>query len=229
MHTPEHQSNEDIYNTLRTEILHLTLPPGAALSENEMAKRFGVSRTPIRSVFERLRSDQFIEVYPRRGTFVTLLDLDMIEQILYLRTCVESDILCTLAGSSDRLLLDKLSANLHMQKRQIEENAPPEEYYFTDSHFHQIFFKAAGKAKLWDILLNLEVHYTRYRILILKLLGNYDELYQQHCELVTLLRAGEKDIIAKKTEQHLQSAVMALKNRIANDLRGYFLPDERLD
>jgi DNA-binding GntR family transcriptional regulator len=224
-------SNEDIYNTLRREILNLTLAPGQALPENDMAKRFGVSRTPIRSVFERLKADNFIEVFPRRGTFVTLLDLDAIEQIIYLRTRVETGILLELSKAPDRMLLDRLAANLNRQKRQLRDGIVPEEFYQTDSKFHEICFRAGGKGKLWDIILQFMVHYTRYRMLVLKATGGYQELLDEHIELYELLRGRRSDHIEKRAGEHLRGGIVLLGDRLTTEFGGYFVdaPDSQRD
>ena len=44
------------------------LPPGAPLSENEIAQRLGVSRTPVREAFIRLEGDGLLAVRPQVGT-----------------------------------------------------------------------------------------------------------------------------------------------------------------
>ena len=215
-------SNEEIYSTLRREILNLTLVPGQPLPENDMAKRFGVSRTPIRSVFERLKSDKFIEVFPRRGTFVTLLDLDSIEQIIYLRTRVETGILAELALNHDQLLLDKLLANLKRQKHLLTDGAATEDFYQTDSKFHEICFRAGGKGKLWDIILQFMVHYTRYRMLVLKATGGYSEILHEHTEIYELIRDNKPDLIEQKAAGHFRGGIIRLEGRLQTEFRSYF-------
>ena len=222
-------SNDEIYNTLRREILNLTLEPGQALPENEMAKRFGVSRTPIRSVFERLKADKFIEVFPRRGTFVTLLDLDSIEQIIYLRTRVETGILSDLAHNHDQLLLDKLSANLKRQKRLLEFGAESEDFYDTDSKFHEICFRACGKGKLWEIILQFMVHYTRYRMLVLKAIGGFSGILDEHIELFELIRDSRSDLIEQRATQHLRGGIIRLEDRLHTEFRSYFVDNSTLE
>lgn len=48
------QHTDELYHILEDEICTLKILPGEALSENQLCKRFGVSRTPIRSVLQRL-------------------------------------------------------------------------------------------------------------------------------------------------------------------------------
>ena len=45
---------EDIYQTLEYEIVTLKIKPGETISENQLCKRFGISRTPVRAALQRL-------------------------------------------------------------------------------------------------------------------------------------------------------------------------------
>ena len=68
----------EIYNQLKEEIIDLKIEPGALISENEISRRFEVSRTPVRDVFLRLCNDGLLEVLPQRGTKVSLIDMELV-------------------------------------------------------------------------------------------------------------------------------------------------------
>ena len=55
------QHTDELYHILEDEICTLKILPGEALSENQLCKRFGVSRTPIRSVLQRLEQNRFVQ------------------------------------------------------------------------------------------------------------------------------------------------------------------------
>src|SRR5688572_31472790 len=59
------------YAALRAAIVSAELAPGRKLSENELAARLGVSRTPIREALVRLRDERLVEFVPQHDTFVT--------------------------------------------------------------------------------------------------------------------------------------------------------------
>lgn len=63
--------NEQIYNVIKSRILFLEYAPGQILNENVLAKEFGVSRTPMRDVLNRLEWEKMARVIPRTGTMVT--------------------------------------------------------------------------------------------------------------------------------------------------------------
>lgn len=58
------QHTDELYHILEDEICALKILPGEALSENQLCKRFGVSRTPIRSVLQRLEQNRFVQIIP---------------------------------------------------------------------------------------------------------------------------------------------------------------------
>ena len=68
------QHTDELYHILEDEICALKILPGEALSENQLCKRFGVSRTPIRSVLQRLEQNRFVQIIPCKGTIVTAMN-----------------------------------------------------------------------------------------------------------------------------------------------------------
>jgi DNA-binding GntR family transcriptional regulator len=76
---------ERIYRTLRDRICLLEYPPGARLSEEELAEEFSISRTPVRRVLARLESEGLIEARHGVGTIVTDVDIEELAQVYQLR------------------------------------------------------------------------------------------------------------------------------------------------
>ncbi|MGN8119230.1 GntR family transcriptional regulator [Labrys sp. 22185] len=74
-----------IHQTLRNRICLLIYPPGAALSEAELAREFGVSRTPMRRVMQALENEGLIETTPSVGSMVTAVDLRALRDAYSLR------------------------------------------------------------------------------------------------------------------------------------------------
>jgi DNA-binding GntR family transcriptional regulator len=66
---------ERAYAGLRDLIVTLRIPPGAPLHEDSLTARFGVGRTPLREAVKRLATENLVVVHPRRGTFVTEVNL----------------------------------------------------------------------------------------------------------------------------------------------------------
>ena len=89
------QHTDELYHILEDEICTLKILPGEALSENQLCKRFGVSRTPIRSVLQRLEQNRFVQIIPCKGTIVTAIDSSSSSVLRWRAWC--SGILCRAA------------------------------------------------------------------------------------------------------------------------------------
>ena len=64
-----------VYDTLRTEILALTLAPGQPLDETGLAERFGLSRSPVREALIRLSLEELVVTLPNRSTIVAPIEI----------------------------------------------------------------------------------------------------------------------------------------------------------
>lgn len=86
--------NEQIYTVVKDRILFLEYAPGQILNENVLAKEFGVSRTPMRDVLNRLEWEKLARVIARTGTMVTEIKFEHMMNIYRARFEIEG-----LAGS----------------------------------------------------------------------------------------------------------------------------------
>jgi DNA-binding GntR family transcriptional regulator len=75
---------------LRQAILDGALPGGTVIRQEEVARKFGVSRVPIREALLKLEGEGLVETQPRRGVVVTVLSTDDFEEILEMRFALES-------------------------------------------------------------------------------------------------------------------------------------------
>jgi len=77
-----------IYESLRTDITLLRYPPGAIMDISLLARQFGVSRTPIRTVIQRLENEGLTITKHGVGTIVTEIDFSQVRQAMELRMCL---------------------------------------------------------------------------------------------------------------------------------------------
>jgi DNA-binding GntR family transcriptional regulator len=81
---------ERAYLQLRDQIVTLQLPPGGMLREDALMRELGIGRTPLREAVKRLALENLVEVQPRRGTFVTHVDVADIVHITEVRVELEA-------------------------------------------------------------------------------------------------------------------------------------------
>lgn len=189
---------EVVYTTLKKRILYLELIPGTLVSEIETAKEFSVSRTPVRDAFKALVNEGLLEVRPHIGTFVTLIHINDILSLLYIRGIMEKAILKELALSFNESQEFQLRHILHNQKKLIENKSLTShdlviEFAKSDSDFHKALFSLIGKDNLINYFKMINVQYERFRVFLnLNNTSMVNHLYLQHLKLLECIK--NKDI-----------------------------------
>src|SRR3954469_21260931 len=79
------------YYAIRELIVTLELPPGAVVREPELTERLGIGRTPVREALRRLAQERLVEVFPRRGMFVTEVDARDLARLCEVRLALEPE------------------------------------------------------------------------------------------------------------------------------------------
>lgn len=82
---------EAVYERVKADIFEFRMLPGARFSENEVAARARVSRTPVREALLRLQREGFLEVHSKSGWSVRPLDFDRFEHLYDARIVLELD------------------------------------------------------------------------------------------------------------------------------------------
>lgn len=86
---PLRPTKDEVFDALVEEILTGDLPPGEPLVERALAKRFGLSRTPIRELLLRLQNERLVDFYPNQGAFVRRLTAKDVRDLFHLRQALE--------------------------------------------------------------------------------------------------------------------------------------------
>src|SRR5919202_4680398 len=106
------RARDEVYARLRAAIVTAELEPGRQLSENEVAGRFGVSRTPVREALVRLRDDRLVEIVPQLGTFVSPISTRAVADAQFIREALECAAVRAAAARVTAEDIDGLEQNL---------------------------------------------------------------------------------------------------------------------
>lgn len=204
---------EAVYNTLKQRILSLELVPGTMVSETEIAKEFLVSRTPVRDAFKALVSDGLLEVKPHIGTFVTLINMNELSNVLYIRETIERAIVNELAIAFNQSQEFKLRHILHHQKTLLEDTTLSAHDFakaFTksDNDFHHALFELAGKQSLIGYFKAINVQYERFfTFLNLQDQQIASHLYDEHIKLLECIKSKDIAVINNLITHHIYDGV----------------------
>lgn len=212
-----------VFEVLKREILDLDLKPGIILSENEICERFQVSRTPVRDALRRLSEQGFVNTVPYTGTYVTLLNLSNIKQMIYMRVAVETMVMRDFMEMATPLLMEEVRYMIRKQQALIQEKAfEPEQFYRMDAQFHAIWFEACDKMKLWELIQAQQLHYTRFRMLDFVTETDFTRIIKEHTELFELLEKKDVSSLEESLKNHLYYSMKRMKQQIEVDYKDYF-------
>jgi DNA-binding GntR family transcriptional regulator len=128
---------------IRLMITNGDLPSGEALSELALAGQLGVSKTPVREAFLRLRQEGLVEASPRRGTYVFEMDKEQVAQLSRFRFVLERAALDMLGPDSFAALAAEHAKILRSMADAIEDDDGPK-YRLLDTQYHASIVRASG-------------------------------------------------------------------------------------
>lgn len=196
------------YETLKTQIMNLELKPGTKISEKEVADKLEVSRTPVRESFLKLSEEELLEIYPQRGTTVSLIDLDHVEEARFVRENIERAIVRVACENFSEEYLFQLETNITMQEL-CGEKGDYSRLYQLDDEFHKILFFGSGKIRTWSMLQQMNSHFNRLRMLRLSSTAfNWDIIISQHKEIFQLINEKNPQKAEEVMMKHLRLAVI---------------------
>lgn len=211
---PHETGRQYAYRILYRSIMTLELEPGAQLQDTELSKLLGVSRTPVREAIMSLQDARLVEVYPQRSSCVSRINLDYVEEGVFLRYNIEKAIVNEAMFTSDGAALTRIRENLAQQKLYIDTHSD-QDFTELDNAFHQLIYLAARKPWAWDTITRVTTHHDRVRRMQSRMAGQpMLALYDDHCALfdaiVTRDCAGIDDLLYRHLTEGYRSALPIL-------------------
>jgi DNA-binding GntR family transcriptional regulator len=201
---PSKLGEDQIYTILRNAIFNAELPPGTQLIESSLAMAFDVSRTPIRSVLQRLKYEWLVQVIPNRGSFVYCPTPREAEEIFHVRGLLEPEAVRLAAERITPWELDKLEALLEEESQCYIRNEPHQALQVIDE-FHKTMIKASKNNYLIRCLeetLSLShIILTFYDVSG----ANNSHTFKEHQDILQALRDKDADQAKNLAHQHIPS------------------------
>jgi len=195
---------ELVFGQLRSDILHARLRPGEALSENGLAARLAVSRTPVREAVQRLVREGLVQVLPQRGSYVGLLSLRRIRAALFVREAVESEIVRRIVVAAENPQgLDALEASIERQAQALAAGNL-EATMRADEDFHRSLLHSCGLDGVWSIVAQARDMHQRTRAIAVPELQSGQQALADHRAIVAGLRRRNSEQAVQAMARHLQ-------------------------
>ncbi len=194
-------AREYALRAITENIQSTALEPGQAISENEISSFLGVSRTPVREAIQELHKAALIEIYPQRGSYVSLINSQYVEEAVFLRKVLDIAVIeeaCDLATQED---IKQLEENIALQEFYLEKDNT-QKIFELDNEFHRMIYVAAKKETIHNMRRSLMIHFDRVRTLAMLTVKD-KKIVDDHKVMLKAIRDKDKEKAKEIVEKHL--------------------------
>jgi DNA-binding GntR family transcriptional regulator len=190
---------DDAYVAIKRMIVTVELPPEAVVDEMALQTRLNIGRTPIREAIQRLERDQFVRVVPRRGVFVTSVNVDELTLLFETRSVIEPYAARLAAERGTAAVWDQMEKELV-----LGSSLAPELTLGVDRRCHELMWAAAGNRFLTDTLDMLYAQSERVWYLHVRDVIDMHDVLGEHEAMMVALRSGDVDRSGRLMADHVK-------------------------
>lgn len=207
---------EQAFAQIRRMIVRLELAPGAVIREEELQRALGLGRTPIREALQRLVRDQFVKVIPRRGMYVSPIDVGELALLYETRAILEPYVTRLACTRGTDAHWQEMRAELDLAHRR---GVPATELMEHDRRCHEIVWAAADNRFLTDTLDMLYAQSDRLWHMYLADVDDMEHALEEHSVILDALQAHDSDLAAELVEAHIRAFDAQIRTAVARRLQ----------
>jgi len=197
------------YLSIRELIVSLELAPGALIDERQLVETLGIGRTPVREALRRLAQEQLVEVFPRRGMFVTGVDVRDLARISEVRAALEPEAARLAAERATDDERDELAS----LSDQIKGGA---DLMGLDERIHRAVYAAAHNQLLEKTLGEYYVLALRIWMIALDRAQDLADAVEAHRDLLHEIVVGNGDGAARLMRAHVENFEQAMRKALVS-------------
>ena len=194
---------EELRLQLADEIVRGVLAPGSALDETDIARRFNVSRTPVREALRQLAASGLIDARAHRGAVVARPSLERLTGMF--EAMAELEALC--AGlAAERMSpaeRHRLEA-VHEELRVLSYAGNPDRFHEVNERFHNAIYAGSQNGYIAEITLATRVRVQPFRRAQFRNLGRLAKSHAEHDRVVVAIMRGDKAGAASAMRAHIE-------------------------
>jgi DNA-binding GntR family transcriptional regulator len=199
------------YRAVREMIVSLELRPGAVVNERELTEQLGIGRTPMREALRRLAQEKFVAVFPRRGMFVTTVEIRDLAALCEVRLAIE--------GQAARLAAQRITSEDRDELAVVIHELgivgrPARELMALDEQIHRTIYRLARNEFLETTAEQYYVHALRIWYLALDQAQELGAAVQEHRELLEAISSGD----ARRSERLMRAHVQHFEDAMGRVL-----------
>jgi len=206
--------SKKVYHILKERIIKGNLKPGEKILEVNIAKRLGVSRTPVREALRELAAEGFFAMKPNLGMIVIGFSIEDLKEVLEIRKLLEGFATSIAAKKINKEEIKKLEKIIKKMSISISKNDLLV-YSDLNAEFHNLIFNICGNKQLIKIYDNLSNSEHRFRIRSLR--NNPERLkysLKEHQKILEALKRKDSEQAYKLSQKHIENI---LENILAHE------------
>lgn len=197
---------ERAYEFLKSSVLSGHFNPGERLTEEHLAKKLGVSRTPVREALHKLESEGLIKALETRGFIVSRDSKDEVEELFELRAILEGYALRIISERISKEDLERLNGFIERAENALKRERI-EEVFKWNTKFHDTLHGiVVEKKRLHRLLVNIRKYVLRYRRDTLQYPDGGKRAVDGHRKILLALRLKDPDLCERMMREHIQEA-----------------------
>lgn len=206
--------SDRIRNALTDEIAAGVLAAGTALDEQQLAERFGASRTPVREALRQLAVSGLVEMRPRRGAVVTRVTAERIMDMF--ETSAEIEAMCVRLATYRMTPLERSHLlRLHDASKAMVEVGDYDAYDAFNLEFHESIYRATHNGFLVEQAIAVRTRLTAFRRTQLRQDDRIVRSRHEHDGIIEAISRGDGEEAARRMRAHMLNAASALDRYIA--------------
>jgi DNA-binding GntR family transcriptional regulator len=195
---------------VKAEVLAGRQREGEFLTEERVAEKLGISRTPVREAFVRLEAEQLLELLPRKGALIRPISYREIVEVMEVRQMIEQFAARRLLarGAAITPALEELLA----EQRSLAEAGDVEEFIECDRRFHTEIVTATENALLAATYQSLRDRQLRMGLrAVVGSPARTRQVLAEHKRIVLAFAAGDAELAVRAIEEHLRTTLEVLR------------------
>jgi DNA-binding GntR family transcriptional regulator len=191
-----------VTSELRSEILQGEIAPGARLSQQSTAERFGVSRIPVRDALQVLAGEGLVHPTSNATAVVTGMSIAELQELYELRQAIEplaTQLAVPNVGRAEHLVM-------HEQLQIMDQHADTRTWLAANAAFHATVYRCAARPRMIELVERLRRLTDRYMYVHIEMIGRTEHLTCEHLGILEAVESGDPVLAGRLTGEHLTTS-----------------------
>lgn len=202
---------DELTSQIRRDITNGRLPAGVWLRQEDIARRYHVSRIPVRESLRQLRVEGLVEGEPGRGVYVATLSIDEIEELFEMRRLLEGMAMLRAV----EVINEHTKREMHKQLEKMRQTDSVDAFLECDDAFHRTLIEASGQKHVLTAVINIRHKVERYLRFYMGIVGYLVPRVEEH----ELVMGAIDDQQPEEAQRLMDDHIRAVGTSVANAYR----------